>query len=156
MIAVALGNPPGVLDAGVVNSPAYRASEVPAANGHGTARGIARFFACLAAGGELDGVRLLQAVTVDEALRPQATGRDVVLESDVTCGLGLQTDPGDGSFGLGGIGGFSGFGVRRPGVSLEYGYVTCALGDFERTQACEGALETLLRDSKHSRSTLAP
>jgi CubicO group peptidase (beta-lactamase class C family) len=139
-----LDNPPGMLEVDVVNSDAYRAAEVPAVNGHGTARAIACFYGGLAAGGELDGVRLLEPETVENALRPQAVGRDELLELDVTWSLGFRVDGDDGGFGLGGIGGFSGFGLRRPGIALGYGYVTCALGSHQRTQACEDALEAAL------------
>lgn len=41
------------------NSPEFRQASVPAANGMFTARSLARMYACLAHGGELDGVRLL-------------------------------------------------------------------------------------------------
>ena len=144
LLEPSLDNPPGMLDVDVVNSAAYRAAEIPAVNGHGTARAIARFYGGLAAGGELDGVRLLRAETVDEALRPVASGRDELLEEDAVWSLGFRVDGDDGGFGLGGIGGFSGFGLRRPGLTLGYGYVTCALADGDRTLACEDALEAAL------------
>ena len=143
-LAASLDNPPGMLDVDVVNSAAYRAAEVPAVNGHATARAIARFYGGLAAGGELDAVRLLRPETVEDALRPHASGRDELLEEDAAWGLGLRVDD-DGSFGLGRIGGFSGFGFRRPGIELGYGYVTCRLAGSERTTACEDALEDALR-----------
>jgi CubicO group peptidase (beta-lactamase class C family) len=46
---------------------AWRAAEIPAANGHGTARGVARPYAALARGGELDGVRILRPETIEAA-----------------------------------------------------------------------------------------
>jgi CubicO group peptidase (beta-lactamase class C family) len=144
LLAQALDNPPGILDADVVNSAPYRAAEVPSVNGHGTARAIATFYGGLAAGGALGGVRLLEAATVDEALTPWATGEDALLETEVSWGLGLQTDPDAGDFGLGGIGGFSGFGIRRDGAEVGFGYVTCKLGSHERGDACEEALERVL------------
>jgi CubicO group peptidase (beta-lactamase class C family) len=143
-VEASLDNPPGMLDVDVVNSAPYREAEVPAVNGHGSARAIARFYGGLAAGGELDGVRLLRPETVDEALRPHAVGRDELLEEDAAWGLGFRVDGDDGGFGLGGIGGFSGYGIRRPGLALGYGYVTCALSDHGRTEACEDALEKAL------------
>jgi CubicO group peptidase (beta-lactamase class C family) len=143
LLAASLANPPGLLDVDVVNSAAYRHAQVPAVNGHATARAIARFYAGIAGGGVLDGVRLLREETVAEALRPQAAGQDVVLERDVAWGLGPQLEP-DGSFGLGGVGGFSGFGLRRDGLELGYGYVSCLLADYDRTEACELALERAL------------
>lgn len=143
-VEASLDNPPGMLDVDVVNSSAYRAAEIPAVNGHGTARAVARFYGGLAAGGELDGVRLLSPPAVDEALRPHAAGWDELLEDEAVWSLGFRVDGDDGGFGLGGIGGFSGFGLRRPGVALGYGYVTCKLADGERTAACEDALEDAL------------
>jgi CubicO group peptidase (beta-lactamase class C family) len=143
LLAASLANPPGPLDVDVVNSAPYRRAEVPAVNGHATARAIARFYAGLAGGGVLDGTRLLRQETVEEALRPQAVGQDVVLEHEVAWGLGPQVDP-DGSFGLGGVGGFSGFGLRRDGLELGYGYVSRLLAGYDRTDACEDALEAAL------------
>lgn len=148
-VEASLDNPPGMLDVDVVNSAAYRAAEIPAVNGHGTARAIARFYAGLAAGGELDGFRLLGPETLAAALRPQASGRDELLEDDAVWSLGFRVDDGE-SFGLGGIGGFSGSGLRRSGVALGYGYVTCLLAGYDRTEACEDALEeALLQLSRH-------
>ncbi len=144
-LEASLDNPPGMLDVDVVNSEAYRAAEIPAVNGHGTARSIARFYGGLAAGGELDGVRLLGPDTVEEALRPQASGWDELLEDDAVWSLGFRVDGDDGGFGLGGVGGFAGYGIRRPGLALGFGYVTCRLGGYERTEACEDALEEALR-----------
>jgi CubicO group peptidase (beta-lactamase class C family) len=148
-VEASLDNPPGILDVDVVNSAAYRAAEIPAVNGHGTARAIARFYGGLAAGGELDGVRLLRSAAVEHAFRPQASGRDELLEDDAVWSLGFRVDDGV-SFGLGGIGGFAGYGLRRPGLALGYGYVTCLLAGYDRTEACEDALEeALLQLSRH-------
>jgi hypothetical protein len=139
----ALENPPGALDADVVNSAAYRAAEVPAINGHGTARAVASFYAGMAAGGMLGGVRLLEEETVEEALHPWATGEDLLLEHPASGGLGLQSDPG-GFFGLGGIGGYAAYGVRRPGLAAGFAYVTCALGTHDRADACALAMDAAL------------
>ncbi len=51
---------------------------IPAANGLFTARSLARLYAVLAAGGELDGVRLLSARTVERATQIQSQGYDQV------------------------------------------------------------------------------
>ena len=52
---------------------------IPAANGLFTARDLARFYATLANGGELDGVRLLSEQTVREATRVHTKAPDGVL-----------------------------------------------------------------------------
>jgi CubicO group peptidase (beta-lactamase class C family) len=48
-----------------IQTPSWLESEVPASNGTATARSLARLFAALAGGGELDGVRILERETVD-------------------------------------------------------------------------------------------
>jgi CubicO group peptidase (beta-lactamase class C family) len=63
----ALMNPP--MDRDAVNSRAWRGAEIPAVNGHGTARALARVYGALARGGEVDGVRILEARTIARATR---------------------------------------------------------------------------------------
>jgi len=143
LVVPALDNPPGLLDVEFVNSAEYRAAEVPAVNGHGSARAVARFYDGLAAGGVLDGVRLLRPDTVEKLVGPQTSGHDALLERDVAWGFGVQTEA-DGSFGMGGMGGFVGYGDRRAGSALGYGYVTSRLAGHDRSQACEDALAGVL------------
>jgi CubicO group peptidase (beta-lactamase class C family) len=81
-------------------------------------------------------VRLLRPETVDEALRPQAAGPDVLLGHDVTWGLGPQLE--GAQFGMGGIGGSLAYADRER--RLAFAYVTCALGGHERAEAVERAL----------------
>ncbi len=52
---------------------------IPAANGQFTARSLARMYAMLAGGGELDGVRVLSEERVREISQVQSTARDRVL-----------------------------------------------------------------------------
>jgi CubicO group peptidase (beta-lactamase class C family) len=68
---------------------AYRAAEVPGANGHGNARSVARVAAALASGGALDGVRLLPERFFDAVLEEQTYGTDLVLGLPVRWGLGV-------------------------------------------------------------------
>ncbi|HUY00635.1 MAG TPA: serine hydrolase domain-containing protein [Candidatus Deferrimicrobium sp.] len=68
---------------------AWRAAEIPAANGHGNARSIARVGAALACGGELDGVKLLSPATIERALEEQSYCKDAVLRTPVRFGLGF-------------------------------------------------------------------
>lgn len=132
----ALDNPPGLLDLEVLNGRAWRRAEVPAVNGHGSAVGVARLYAGLAAGGILDGVRLLRPETVAEAVRPARRGPDELLGRDVAWGLGFQVD--EVGFGMGGIGGSLGWGDARRG--LGFAYVTSVLDGHERALAVEQAL----------------
>ncbi len=67
---------------------AWRAAEIPAANGHGNARSVARVAATLACGGELDGIRLLSMPTIERSIEEQCYGRDLVLDQPIRWGLG--------------------------------------------------------------------
>jgi len=63
----AFANPPDLMVPGTVNTRAWRAAEIPAANGHGSASALARVYGALARGGELDGVRLLSRQAIERA-----------------------------------------------------------------------------------------
>ncbi|ELZ22154.1 EstA family serine hydrolase [Natrinema limicola] len=63
---------------------------VPAATGIGTARDMARFYACLANDGELEGTRLLESETVDRMTRLEAeTASDGTLDREARFALGF-------------------------------------------------------------------
>ena len=68
---------------------AWRAAEIPAANGHGNARAVARITSAVACGGEIDGVRLFSLETIEKALEEQSYGTDLVLMVPIRFGLGL-------------------------------------------------------------------
>jgi CubicO group peptidase (beta-lactamase class C family) len=136
----AASNAPGVRDLAVVNSDAWRAAEIPAVNGHGTARAIARFYAALVAGGELDGVRLVSPATVAAMSSGELTGYDRLLEEEETWGLGVWVDH-DG-YGMGGLGGS--LGMADPALGLAEAYVTRQMGDHERSDAMDAAIRAAL------------
>jgi CubicO group peptidase (beta-lactamase class C family) len=138
---LALDNPPGGLDLAVVNGEAWRAAELPAVNGHGTAAAVARFYAGLLAGGELDGVRLVEPGTVEAMTRGELTSRDVLLDREVTWGLGVQVD--DEGFGMGGIGGS--LGLADPAAGIAEAYVTRHMGDHDRAELLDVALRAAVR-----------
>lgn len=88
-------------------------STIPAGNGLFTARSLARMYAALAGGGELDGVRLLSSSQLDEATEKQAEGEGrSVLPFDMRWRLGYHgvlttrgsPERGFGHFGFGGSG----------------------------------------------------
>ena len=137
-----LARPAEIADPAVVNGVAWRAAEIPAVNGHGTALALARFYAALGAGGTLDGTRLLSAELVAEAVHPQLVALDRVLDRTVAWGLGLQVDLEDGGFGMGGMGGNLGW-WGEEGYAI--GYVTRRLGDHERVDAIDSAVRDVLR-----------
>ena len=132
----ALDNPPALAHLDVVNSRAWRRAEVPAVNAHATARGIARFYAGMLGGGELDGVRVLGEETVAAMTSPQATGPDRLLGEDVSWGLGVGFD--EGGWGMGGIGGSLGWADPARGLALAY--ATTRIGDYDRALAFEQAV----------------
>jgi len=80
-VLAALANPsmapPGAAD--IANAEAWRRAEIPAANGHGNARSVARIMALLACGGRLDGVELLKERTIAQAIEEQSYAEDLVL-----------------------------------------------------------------------------
>jgi len=122
-------NPPRTPN--LINTRAWRAAEIPAANGHTSARGVARVYAALARGGELDGVRLLAPATVDRAIEEQSRGRDTVLTLPTRFATGFMLGmpggifncgPGRRTFGHPGQGGSIGF--ADPDARVGLGYVT--------------------------------
>jgi len=128
----AIANPPGAQDGVVVNSAAWRAAEIPAVNGHGTARAVAGFYQALATGGLLSPGMLAEAVT------PQCAGPDLVFGEKNAWGLGFGID--DDSYGMGGLGGNYGGFCTSGGYAV--GFVTGSVGSFDRVDA----LENVLRD----------
>jgi CubicO group peptidase (beta-lactamase class C family) len=65
---------PGLVSQAFVNRRQTREAVIPAAGVSATARDLARFYQALLRGGELGGVRVLQAATVQEARRPSSDG----------------------------------------------------------------------------------
>ena len=96
-----------------VNTRAWRAAEFPSTNPHSNARSMARIFGALASGGAVDGVRVLEAATIERATRIEADGEDAVLGRPTRFGLGFQLTmpdirpmgPNPGAFGHYGAGG---------------------------------------------------
>ena len=67
---------------------AWRRAEIPAAGGHGNARGVALAQSVVSAGGSARGVDLLSKAVIDRIFDVQAAGRDLVLGIGVTFGVG--------------------------------------------------------------------
>ncbi|HXD89513.1 MAG TPA: serine hydrolase domain-containing protein [Candidatus Binataceae bacterium] len=79
MTMKAVNNPPGALKLSTINSRAWRAAEVPAANGHTNARALAKFYGALACGGEVEGVRVLSPGQIEQGYTEQSNGPDAVM-----------------------------------------------------------------------------
>lgn len=76
-------------DAAAANTPAWRAADIGAANGHGNARSVARMLSAVSRGGvAAGGVRLLDADAVKVIFDVQADGVDLVLGAPLRFGIG--------------------------------------------------------------------
>ncbi len=110
------------------NSRAYHAAEIPGANGLADAPSMARFYACLAQGGTLDGVTILRPETIARARTELARFHDPYIGQDMVIGQMFQLQsarmtmgPAPDAFGHGGAGG-SAHGAW-PGLNLGFSYV---------------------------------
>lgn len=115
------------------NRPEVHQAVHPAGGGIFTARDLARFYAMMCNGGELDGVRILKPETVAEATRLDSEANDFSLGTRMRRSLGLvlddsrmgaTTNAGDGlgTFGHGGAG--TSVGWADPGMGLAVAYIT--------------------------------
>ncbi|MEU5275566.1 serine hydrolase domain-containing protein [Streptomyces asoensis] len=151
----ALTNP--LAGAAEANSPGWRAAEIPAANGHGTARAVASLYGIFAGRGTYGGHRVLSAEAAERVREGQGACRDLVLGAgfahETEIGLGLWLSGPNGSygpnpraFGHDGFGGSCGLADPEAGVSL--GYVMNRMGphiaDDPRKTALVAALYSAL------------
>ncbi|MGW2613764.1 serine hydrolase domain-containing protein [Streptomyces sp. NPDC001500] len=131
----ALTNP--LAGAAEANSPRWRAAEIPAANGHGTARAVAALYGVFAGRGAYGGLRVLSPEAAERVREGQGACRDLVLgagfDHETELGLGLWLSGPNGSygpnpraFGHDGFGGSCGLADPEAGVSL--GYVMNRMG----------------------------
>ena len=72
---------------------AWKKAEIPAANGHGNARAVAKIHSVLANYGESNGVRLLSEETARSVMVPRISGHDQTLGMNVSYGLGFGLIP---------------------------------------------------------------
>ncbi|MEU9359618.1 serine hydrolase domain-containing protein [Streptomyces sp. NPDC048301] len=119
------------------NTPGWRAAEIPAANGHGTARAVASLYGILAGRGTLDGRRILSPEAAERVREGQGPCRDLVLGAgfahETELGLGLWLSGPNASYGPNpravghdGAGGSCGLADPEAGVSI--GYVMNRMG----------------------------
>ena len=110
------------------NSREWRKAEIPAANGHGTARALSKLYGILANGGSRDGVHVLNPETIELGRQTQSDGKDLVLgHMHTRFGLGfmlgtknVSMGPNPQSFGHGGAGGSLGFADPDNNISLGF------------------------------------
>ncbi|MFJ2706915.1 serine hydrolase domain-containing protein [Streptomyces sp. NPDC087428] len=135
-VAVAsLLNPP--TGAAAANTAEWRAAEIPAANGHGTARAVAALYGVLAGRGSLGGRRVLSEAAAERVREGQGSCRDLVLgagfaqETEIALGVWLSGPngsygPNPRAFGHDGAGGSCGLADPEAGIAL--GYVMNRMG----------------------------
>ena len=136
LMLAALSNPPGALDPAVVNGEPWRRAEVPAVNGHGTARAVAGFFAALGEG------RLLSPEMLAEVTSVQADGFDRVVNDTCQWGLGVGIEPGDG-WGMGGVGGSFGWWSHAGEYAVAF-LTGCVVSDRDRGGELENSVRAVL------------
>jgi CubicO group peptidase (beta-lactamase class C family) len=133
MAALAFMNPPSV--ALGPNTPEWRRAVIPGANGHGSARDLARVYGALARGGTIDGVHVLTPESVARCAAEQSFGPDLVLQISTRFGLGFMLTqdrpdarfgPSRRAFGHPGAGGSVGF--ADPEHRVGFGYAMNRLG----------------------------
>lgn len=130
----AIANPLGARSPDVVNSERWRRAEIPAVNGHGTARAVAGFYAALASG------RLLGSDLSAEIGRGRGVEADLVMGGDREWGLGVAVEP-DG-YGMGGLGGS--FGWWSATGRYAAAFLTGHIGDHDRGDRLENAVRDAL------------
>ena len=128
-VGAAFNNPPISSNRGMeANTKQWRNAEIPAANGHGTARSIAKLYGILANGGSRDGIHVLSPETIEKGRQTQSDGKDLVLGGMRTrFGLGfmlgtenVSMGPNPNAFGHGGAGGSLGFSDPDNNISLGF------------------------------------
>nr|WP_314433598.1 serine hydrolase domain-containing protein [uncultured Brevundimonas sp.] len=77
----------------------WRKMEIPSANLHGTALGLARMLGVVANGGTLEGRAVLSAGTLEQLTRERIHGPDKVLPYDISWAAGLMRNDGLNVFG---------------------------------------------------------
>ena len=127
--------------------------EIPSANGHYTAKDLARLMGALANDGWLDGEDILSPALIAEAARQRIRGLDLVLPIEMSWGAGFMRNaavhpwgPGDQTFGHSGWGGSCAF--ADPERKLGGGYVmnkqsTQLMGDSRPKRLIEAAYASL-------------
>ena len=131
----------------------WRRMEIPSANGHCTAQGLARLMGALANDGWLDGDDILSPALIAEASRERIAGQDLVLPFVMSWGAGFMRNApvkawgaGQQTFGHSGWGGACAF--ADPETKLAGAYVmnkqsTQLLGDNRPKRLIEAAYSCL-------------
>lgn len=132
--ARAFTSPRGLHSAAALNKPEALTVGFPGFGGVGTASGLAKFYAMLAAGGSLDGRRYFEPATIERMTTTLTQGDDRVLHLETAFSCGFMRDPVDAAghkkrttfgpsltaFGHPGAGGSHAFADPENGISFAY------------------------------------
>jgi CubicO group peptidase (beta-lactamase class C family) len=111
-----------------LNSQQWRECEMSSGNGHGNARGVARIYGAFANGGELNGVRLTTADSIERMITEQHNMTELLQDRPYHQALGILLNspnavymgPNPRAFGHHGIGGSIGF--ADPDARIGFAY----------------------------------
>lgn len=95
LTARSFASPKGLFSPASMNQPEARMGSFPGFGGVGTAAGLAKFYAMLAAGGELEGRRYLDSMALDWMTTTLTQGPDHVLKIETAFSCGFMQDPVD-------------------------------------------------------------
>lgn len=152
MQGAAFLNPPQ--DRGAVNTRAWRAAEIPAVNGHGTARALARIYGALARGGEVDGLSILKPSTIERAITQEVSGPERMFCGAIAMRFGLgfslsddthryaRFSPNRRAFGHAGGGGS--LGMADPDARIGFGFT---MNNMQSGIVSAGSTPTVLIDA---------
>ena len=142
-LAYVYGNPPIV---GRMGEPELLAHEIPGANCLASAAAMARLYGCLAVGGTLEGVALLDPMTIELGRTTRAHGEDPLTGRWLRFGVGFELNPNPSAlgpaadaFGHTGAGGSSH--GAWPSRKVGYSFVTSQL----RPETDDGRARRLLQ-----------
>jgi CubicO group peptidase (beta-lactamase class C family) len=134
------------------NLASWRRAEMPALNGHSSARALARIYSVLASGGEVAGRRFMSAAAIERMTEVQSNRIDLVLGFGVEWALGVARNGTTGFFGptpvaVGHSGWGGSFGCADPTQQLSIGYVCNQMGpdlvgDPRARAVCDFVLDT--------------
>lgn len=111
-----------------MNKPEWRTVEVASGSGHGNARGVARIYGALGAGGDLDGVHVMSRDQIEAMITEQHNQTEALQDRPYHQALGVLLNtpeavymgPNPRSFGHHGIGGSIGFCDPDDGIGFSY------------------------------------
>jgi len=123
-------SPAGLHSVAAMNTAGNRALDIVSFGGIGSASSLARFYAMLANGGELEGARYFRPETISQMTTTLASGMDRILQIPTAFSAGFMKDPSESTrrifgpsasaFGHPGAGGSNAFADPENGIGFAY------------------------------------